>query len=268
MATLANASGSAESGPPEGRGGRRNRTPGMGVPVGMGCAAVRGGPKRRARRDRMRQDQNQAGAWGVADAALGGERANQARCAEFCETEFELLCFPGESKVLVRGRGAVPVSTLAVGRELPVQVCCSKNNHVCYLLLCCWFGSCFQATRTIHYHSHASVIAWGIFGSVRYKSAQRLRLKRAELQPPFPVQALAWPESSSRPSVGAQRHVCWIRSWCPWAWTNTGASRKLRRRRRATQRRRRKLAKLPFLSRSPQSLWWIFLAPRSNGFND
>ena len=42
MATLANASGSAESGPPEGRGGRRNRTPGMGVPVGMGCAAVRG----------------------------------------------------------------------------------------------------------------------------------------------------------------------------------------------------------------------------------
>lgn len=63
------------------------------------------------------KDQNQAGAWGVADAALGGERANQARCAEFCETEFELLCFPGESKVLVSGRGAVPVSTLAVGDE-------------------------------------------------------------------------------------------------------------------------------------------------------
>jgi len=61
------------------------------------------------------KDAQQSGAFGVADAALGGEKANQARCAEFCEAEFELFCFPGNSKVMVRGRGAVPVSQLRVG---------------------------------------------------------------------------------------------------------------------------------------------------------
>lgn len=61
------------------------------------------------------KDSQQSGAFGVADAALGGEKANQARCAEFCEAEFELFCFPGDSKVMVRGRGAVPVSQLRVG---------------------------------------------------------------------------------------------------------------------------------------------------------
>ncbi|CAJ1444862.1 unnamed protein product, partial [Effrenium voratum] len=63
------------------------------------------------------KDNNQEGAYGVADAALGGERANQARCTEFCEAEFELFCFPGDSKVMVRGRGTVPVSELRVGDE-------------------------------------------------------------------------------------------------------------------------------------------------------
>lgn len=61
------------------------------------------------------KDGNQSGAFGVADAALGGEKANQARCAEFCEAEFELFCFPGNSKVMARGRGAVCLSQLRVG---------------------------------------------------------------------------------------------------------------------------------------------------------
>jgi len=61
------------------------------------------------------KDSAQSGAFGVADAALGGEKANQARCAEFCEAEFELFCFPGNSKVMVKGRGAVPMSELRVG---------------------------------------------------------------------------------------------------------------------------------------------------------
>eukprot|EP00930_Biecheleria_cincta_P087013 TRINITY_DN76282_c0_g1_i1.p1 TRINITY_DN76282_c0_g1~~TRINITY_DN76282_c0_g1_i1.p1 ORF type:complete len:282 (-),score=33.99 TRINITY_DN76282_c0_g1_i1:66-911(-) len=51
-------------------------------------------------------------------AASQGGTANedeQSRCKQFCKTRFDLVCFPGDSTVMVRGRGRVQIAELKVG---------------------------------------------------------------------------------------------------------------------------------------------------------
>lgn len=52
---------------------------------------------------------------GMRDLATGGEHAEIQDCVNFCRTEFEVFCFPGDSAVQVRGRGRVALSELREG---------------------------------------------------------------------------------------------------------------------------------------------------------
>eukprot|EP00931_Biecheleriopsis_adriatica_P010719 TRINITY_DN11178_c0_g1_i1.p1 TRINITY_DN11178_c0_g1~~TRINITY_DN11178_c0_g1_i1.p1 ORF type:complete len:440 (-),score=49.81 TRINITY_DN11178_c0_g1_i1:53-1372(-) len=52
--------------------------------------------------------------------AMGGSES--ARCVNFCEFEFQMTCFPGDSKVMVRNRGTVIMSELKVGDEVMAVV--------------------------------------------------------------------------------------------------------------------------------------------------
>lgn len=52
---------------------------------------------------------------GMQELATGGEHAEIQDCANFCRTEFEVFCFPGDSTVQVRGRGRVALSELREG---------------------------------------------------------------------------------------------------------------------------------------------------------
>jgi len=64
------------------------------------------------------KDSNQSGLGSVLSAASGGERQNIADCMHFCEAEFELFCFPGDSTVVVRDRGRVPLAELRAGEAV------------------------------------------------------------------------------------------------------------------------------------------------------
>lgn len=71
------------------------------------------------------KDTNQGGGLGdVMNAATGGERQALADCMRFCRNEFELFCFPGDSSVIVRNRGRVPLAKLRQGdAALAVRRC-------------------------------------------------------------------------------------------------------------------------------------------------
>jgi len=61
----------------------------------------------------------QQGALGQAmQIGVGGEQQAMAECARFCQLEFQWYCFPGDSTVLVRGRGRVRLSELRVGEPV------------------------------------------------------------------------------------------------------------------------------------------------------
>lgn len=51
----------------------------------------------------------------VGSMALGGERQEQTRCATFCQGQFEIVCFSGDSTVMVRDRGRLPIADLKQG---------------------------------------------------------------------------------------------------------------------------------------------------------
>jgi len=53
--------------------------------------------------------------------ASGGEQAMMAGCIRFCQTEFEIQCFPGSSTVSVRDRGSIPLSKLRLGDHVLVM---------------------------------------------------------------------------------------------------------------------------------------------------
>lgn len=56
------------------------------------------------------------GAMGMMGSVVdGGDQANIQGCAKFCRQEFELFCFPGDSVVVVKNRGRVPLAELRVG---------------------------------------------------------------------------------------------------------------------------------------------------------
>jgi len=53
--------------------------------------------------------------------ASGGEQQMMAGCVRFCQTEFEIQCFPASSTVVVRDRGRIPLSSLRVGDHVLVM---------------------------------------------------------------------------------------------------------------------------------------------------
>lgn len=55
---------------------------------------------------------------GMMGQASGGEMKEIGDCVRFCQTEFEITCFPGDSNVHVRNRGRVALSELRVGDEV------------------------------------------------------------------------------------------------------------------------------------------------------
>ncbi|CAK0852149.1 unnamed protein product [Prorocentrum cordatum] len=56
------------------------------------------------------------GAMGMMGSAVdGGSQASIQGCATFCRAEFELFCFPGDSVVVAKNRGRVPLAELRVG---------------------------------------------------------------------------------------------------------------------------------------------------------
>eukprot|EP00933_Yihiella_yeosuensis_P082383 TRINITY_DN9623_c0_g1_i3.p1 TRINITY_DN9623_c0_g1~~TRINITY_DN9623_c0_g1_i3.p1 ORF type:complete len:425 (-),score=64.60 TRINITY_DN9623_c0_g1_i3:320-1594(-) len=64
------------------------------------------------------KDGNQGGLEGMMSGMVGGEKANINACVKFCHHEFEMFCFPGESTVVVRNCGQVPLAKLQVGDEV------------------------------------------------------------------------------------------------------------------------------------------------------
>mmetsp|Transcript_67077 Transcript_67077/g.119363 ORF Transcript_67077/g.119363 Transcript_67077/m.119363 type:complete len:402 (+) Transcript_67077:125-1330(+) len=53
--------------------------------------------------------------------ATGGEQQMMAGCTRFCRLEFELFCFPGDSTVVVRDRGRVPLADIQIGDDVMVM---------------------------------------------------------------------------------------------------------------------------------------------------
>jgi len=47
--------------------------------------------------------------------ASGGEQAMMSGCIRFCQTEFQIQCFPATSTVVVRDKGRIPLSDLRTG---------------------------------------------------------------------------------------------------------------------------------------------------------
>lgn len=63
------------------------------------------------------KDTSSSGMGSLLSAASGGEDMEIRKCANFCNAEFE-YCFPVDSTVVVRDRGRVPLSELAIGDEV------------------------------------------------------------------------------------------------------------------------------------------------------
>lgn len=63
----------------------------------------------------LKDANNAGGIDGLLGAVSGGERQSVADCINFCGVEHEMWCFPGDSTVVVRGRGRVPLSELCLG---------------------------------------------------------------------------------------------------------------------------------------------------------
>mmetsp|Transcript_45045 Transcript_45045/g.141204 ORF Transcript_45045/g.141204 Transcript_45045/m.141204 type:complete len:420 (+) Transcript_45045:42-1301(+) len=61
------------------------------------------------------KDENQSGVNEVMSVATGGERSAIQDCEQFCNGQFSLSCFPGDSSVVVRDRGRVRLADLRVG---------------------------------------------------------------------------------------------------------------------------------------------------------
>jgi len=51
----------------------------------------------------------------LANFLEGGETQNVADCVRFCQTHFELFCFPGDSTVVLRDRGSVSMRDVQIG---------------------------------------------------------------------------------------------------------------------------------------------------------
>jgi len=61
------------------------------------------------------KDENQSGVNEVMAVATGGEKEAVGDCEQFCNEQFALWCFPGDSSVVVRDRGSVRLADLQVG---------------------------------------------------------------------------------------------------------------------------------------------------------
>lgn len=66
------------------------------------------------------KDQTEEGGTSMMNMASGGEKAMVGGCVRFCQTEFQIQCFPASSTVVVRDQGRVPLSKLRTGDSILV----------------------------------------------------------------------------------------------------------------------------------------------------